>query len=567
MFIFIYLTKGVHLRKIKSFIYHYYFSILVGLVILFAFILRYYHTSIGLPYLYYWDEPQTASTALNMMKTGDLNPHFFAYGTFMIYANLLVDILHYFSLMGHPSTDVNYLTSLNDILINKDTGWKWTISHPSFYHANRVLSVILSTATVFVSYLIGKIVFNRYIGLISAVFLAILPFAVIRSAWISPDSPVALFILMVVLFSLIFIESKKLSYFILSLVFVGIAIATKYNSGLSIVIPFIALCLVYYNSKESVRNYMWFLVPTLPIAIFLIIMPYAIIDLPTFLRHAGGEVRHYKVLGQGVDNTITAGLPHLKFQLLTIYHNIGFLNTTMVLLGILGVIFRPLFIFTLMMPILYISYMIGTKVTYHRNFIQVYPFVALLFASGFYILYIILDKLQKKFKPKQLTLAPFVVVLIALIFLTPQAYSTLKLAKIERDARDSRIHAVNAINRLKGFKEIVIAKELRIHSQNLRVLKLPYKIKPLLNIASQPFKDGVLYVLPALVSSSQWRKNREKIKRMRSFIKSIDNKAIVQTIIRNDRGDKRAYVGITRLEYYSISPTILFVKSLQEIKK
>jgi len=553
--------NGDKLIKIKEFVLHHYFSFLVGFVILFAFIVRYYHTSIGLPYLYYWDEPQTASTALRIMKTGDLNPHFFAYGTFMIYANLLVDILHYFSLMGHPSTDVNYLTNLNDIIINYDTGWKWTISHPSFYHANRVFSVVLATATVFVTYLIGQIVFNRYIGLIGASFLAILPFIVIRSAWITTDSPVALFVLMVVLFSLLFIKTKKLSYFILSLLFVGIAITTKYNAGLSMAIPFITLLLVYRNSKESVKTYMWFLVPILPIIIFLIIMPYAILDLPTFLRHVGGEIRHYKVLGQGVDDSAKAGLPHLKIQLIYFYNNIGFFNTIMVLLGILGVLFRPLFIFTLIMPILYISYMVGTKVTYHRNFIQVYPFIALLFASGFYTLYIFLDKLQKRFKPKQLPFAPLVVTIITILFLAPQAYSTLNLAKIERDARDSRIHAVNAINRLKGFKEIVIAKELRIHPQNLRVLNLPYTIKPLLQIASSKSKEGVLYVLPALITSSKWREKKEQIHKMRNFIDSIKSDSIVQKIIRNDRGDKRAYVGITRLEYYSISPNILFVKN------
>ena len=544
------------MEKLKAFISNHYFTLLVGVVIWFAFLVRYYHTSIGLPYLYYWDEPQTASTALAMMKSGDFNPHFFAYGTLTIYANLVVDILHYFSLMGLPSNDPNYLISINDIQTYKDTGWKWTISHPSFYHANRVFSVLLGTATVLVTYLISKIVFNRYIALISASFLATLYFHVLRSAWIATDSPVALFVLLVVLFSLLFIQTQKLSYFILSLVFVGVSIATKYNAGLSILIPFISLIWLSYSSKGNIQTYMWFLSLSLPIVIFMIIMPYAILDLPIFLNHVGGEIRHYKVLGQGVDDSVTPGIAHLKLQLLNFYYNVGLFNTIMALLGVGGILFRPLFIFTLMMPLLYISYMVGTKVSYHRNFVQVYPFIALLFGSGFYVLYRAIDRFKRDYK----LVAPIVVTLLALLLLVPQAYTTLKLSKIERDARDSRTHAINAINRLKGYDRVVIAKELRVHPTELKLLHIPYTIQPLLTIASTKRKERTLYILPALVTSAKWREKKELVNAMRSFIDSIPISAIVQKVVRNDRGDKRAYVGVTRLEHYSISPTILFVK-------
>jgi len=536
---------------------------MVMTLLFFALIVRYYHTKIGLPYLYYWDEPQTASTALHIMKSGDLNPHFFAYGSMMIYANLLVDILHYFSLMGHSHTAESFLTNINDIQINTDTGWRWTISHPSFYHWNRVLSALMGVGTVFVTFLIGRLAFNRWIGLIAAAFLAILPFHVIRSAWVSTDSPVTFFVLLVVLFSLLFIKSHKLSYFILSLVFAGVAIATKYNSGLAVLIPFISLLWLYFKSKESVKSYMWFLVPTIPIAVFLMIMPYAIIDLPTFLRHVGGEIRHYKVLGQGYGHTSSPGLEHLKFQLLQFYSNIGFFNGVMIGLGIAGILFRPLFIFTLMMPLLYISYMIGTKVNYHRNFVQVYPFLALLFASGFYVLYSIIEKVRIRLEWQKAWIAPLAVAIVVLLFLVPQASSTYALAKMEKKARDSRTHTIADINTLQGFKKLVIAKELRIHWQDLRKLKLPYSIKPLLDIASQKTNEDTLYVLPALIASSE-KKDEEKITAMRNFVASIEA-FIIKKVSKNDRGDERNYVGITRLHLYSINPDILLVKNWRTV--
>jgi len=535
-----------------EFIKKHYFLALLSLVLIFSFILRYYHTYIGLPYLYYWDEPQTASTALRMMKTGDFNPHFFAYGTMMIYANLIVDILHYFSLMGHPPTAQSYLTSINDIIINVDTGWKWTISHPSFYHANRVLSVFIGTAIIFVTYLIGKILVNRWVGLVSAIFLAILPFFVIRSVWITSDMPVGLFVLLVVLFSLLFIKTQKKSYFFLSLLFVGVAIATKYNAGISLSIPFLSLVWVRFYSKKSVDTYMWFIAIILPLLIFIIIMPYAILDLPTFLRHVGGEIRHYKVLGQGIDDTAKNSIHHIKIQLGYFYTNIGLVNSIIIVLGALGVIFRPLFIFTMLLPIFYFSYMMGTKVTYHRNFIQVYPFLALLFGLGFYNLYLILKRFHLK--------ASFLVTIVAILVFTPQALHTYRLAKIERDAKDSRTHAMGAINRKKGYKSIIIAKELRVHNQDLILLKKPYKIVSLVDIDKINLDKNILYAIPFKVTSYRYKEDNRKLWIMRDFIKSVSS-SIVEVIVRNDRGDKRGYVGTTRLRHYSINPTILLIKA------
>ena len=130
---------GIHHAIVK----HYCTSILI-LIIFLAFILRYFQLHIGLPYLYFWDEPLTASNALQMMKTGDYNPHFFKYGSLMLYLNLLVDQLYriYLSLTGAWE-------GVEAIRIEADTGWHWTISHPGFYFWNRFLTAIMGTATVF----------------------------------------------------------------------------------------------------------------------------------------------------------------------------------------------------------------------------------------------------------------------------------------------------------------------------------------------------------------------------------------------------------------------------------
>ena len=138
---------GIHHAIVK----HYFTSIII-LIIFFAFILRYFQLNVGLPYLYFWDEPLTASNALQMIKTGDYNPLFFKYGSLMIYLNLLIDQLYciYLSLTGD-------LASVENIRIGADTGWHWTISHPNFYFWNRFLTATMGTATVLITYFISKV--------------------------------------------------------------------------------------------------------------------------------------------------------------------------------------------------------------------------------------------------------------------------------------------------------------------------------------------------------------------------------------------------------------------------
>ncbi|MDZ7695453.1 MAG: glycosyltransferase family 39 protein [Deltaproteobacteria bacterium] len=249
-----------------------------------------------------------------------------------------MDILHYFYLMGRPETVIPHLTNMKDLVINADTGWNWTISHPSFYHWNRVLSALLGTGAVWVTYLIGKHVFNKWIGLIAAFFLAILPYHINMSSLASVDAPVSFFVLMVVFFSVLFIKYKNQSHLILSLIFVGVSVATKYNAALCVSIPFLAFIVVYSQSKEAVRPYMWFLIPAIPIMVFFLIMPYAFMDLKGFLKGVGFEIRHYKILGHYTYTSIP-GWEHFNFQMDQFYKNLGLVN--IILIGVYAPYYVP----------------------------------------------------------------------------------------------------------------------------------------------------------------------------------------------------------------------------------
>src|SRR5687768_8695191 len=102
-------------------------AVLLGLCLRIAESLR------GLPYLHHWDEPQTAATALRMLQTGDPNPHFFRYGSLLIYLNAGVQRVWG---LAHGGVDA----------VVVDPAFPWAVSHPSLWLWGRLLTVAMGTA-------------------------------------------------------------------------------------------------------------------------------------------------------------------------------------------------------------------------------------------------------------------------------------------------------------------------------------------------------------------------------------------------------------------------------------
>ncbi len=529
-----------------------YFLVIVSLLIVLAFLLRYWHAAIGLPYVYYWDEPQTASTALQMMKTGDLNPNFFSYGSLMIYLNLLVDKIYYLYLTIQDSESI----SLQDIKTRFDAGWHWTISHPEFYFWNRVLTALLGTATVVVTYLLGKHIFNKWVGLIAAAFLATLPIHVDHSAMITTDVPVALFISCVVLFAVLFVKTERKRYFVSSLVFVGLAVATKYNAGLSLLVPLVSLLWVFLRRKNIELNYC-ILFCVVPALVFIIVMPYAILDINTFINDVLRTMRHYSVIGHK-GNESAPGWDHFSFQMINFYQNIGVIGVVLVLIGFVGVVFRPLLALAVMLPVVYIFYMSGLKVNFHRNFIQVYPFIAILIGSGFYYINHTLRNMIENFNGKYNISAILSVVLVT-VFLGKQAYGASVKALDVKESKDSRTEVIDILNGIDDVEYIVIAKELRIHERDLQNLEHEYSIVPLELIGSLKKENNTVYVLPQYIDHEISRFSLELAKKQAviDLAESSDAAALYLKM-----GDS----SITYLDRYSINPALAIYREIPDIE-
>ena len=108
-----------------------FYLLCLGALLLLALATRLLRCSEGLPYLHRYGEPNLASRSLNMLKTGDLNPHWFNYGSLTIYLHAAVDYVAFLWLKSRPLDDPEAMRSLSGITTFVDSKWTWTLSHPT----------------------------------------------------------------------------------------------------------------------------------------------------------------------------------------------------------------------------------------------------------------------------------------------------------------------------------------------------------------------------------------------------------------------------------------------------
>ncbi|MEW6103857.1 MAG: glycosyltransferase family 39 protein [bacterium] len=173
---------------------------------------------------YHPDESQFIQSVSNMNpKKFDFNPHYFWYGC--LYFWFLIAFLGIAYLVG-------YIKLSYDLL--------FFYLHPEemakFYITGRMVSVVFGVLTVLFVFLIAKKLYGEKRGLVSSLFLAITPFFVINSHYISTDIISLFFIALTFFISLKILESNTNKWYILGGIFAGLAGSAKYTGILVILI-------------------------------------------------------------------------------------------------------------------------------------------------------------------------------------------------------------------------------------------------------------------------------------------------------------------------------------------
>lgn len=249
-------------------------SIFLLVILAVAFFFRVYGIDFGLPYIYHPDEPSIVNRALSMLRTGDFSPHWFDWPSLYIYIQALV----YF---------VRYLYSAGQAIGFGD------VQMAGFYLWGRFSTAVLGTITVGLTYWVGKKVFDRRVGLLGALFLAFSLLHVEDSHYITPDVPTAFFALITFLISLSILEKGETKYYILGGLLAGLTTATKYQGALVFSCIFFAYIIRLVGGKREYQKILYSIIAL--VFGFLIGVPYALVEAPTFLKDVYRSISHYNL--------------------------------------------------------------------------------------------------------------------------------------------------------------------------------------------------------------------------------------------------------------------------------
>lgn len=227
---------------------------------------RFYNLSWGAPFFFHPDERNVASSVTQLSFSAQMNPHFFAYGSFPIYLTYFTGL---FVNLFHKSQDL----FIQAILVSR------------FY------SVILSLFLIPSTYFIGKKIANKKVGLLAAA-LSTFSVGLIQFAHFGTfEMWLTFFGIWFSYFSLKLAKDLNLKNIIIVGAIFGILMAIKISSLPLLILPLSTMTLNIL-SNIKMRNVHLLLFKTflktlmlifISLIIFAVVSPYVFLDFKSFL--------------------------------------------------------------------------------------------------------------------------------------------------------------------------------------------------------------------------------------------------------------------------------------------
>jgi len=182
----------------------------------------------GLPdsthlFSYHPDEYHSLRGLLSLALSGDLNPHFFNYGSLYLYLVSAAAVLGHGSLVSSLSLD-----TLPEAL------GLWTLDA-------RLVSVLAGIVTVMIVYALARRVWSELPAACCALLLALAPLHVLNSHYGTVDVTQTLFVALALLFSVRLVKSGRWQDCAWAGLAVGLAASTKYSGLIVIAAPLTAI--------------------------------------------------------------------------------------------------------------------------------------------------------------------------------------------------------------------------------------------------------------------------------------------------------------------------------------
>ncbi len=224
----------------------------------------------GIPYAVGIDEPAIIGRSLQMLKTGDWNPHFFDYPAVMFYVQALVGSLRY----------------LFGVTVE---GWtsRAQMDAASLYPAGRVVAAGLALLGVYWTYRAGCELESKWLGVVAAAQLAVFPQHVRESHFVLADVPSASFAMLALWLGLRAARTRTIRAYALAGAAAGLAAATKYNAAF-VIVPIVVSWVALDRRWRNIGSPIAALVAMA--AVFLLLNPYVVLDWQGFRQGFGALV-------------------------------------------------------------------------------------------------------------------------------------------------------------------------------------------------------------------------------------------------------------------------------------
>ncbi len=250
-------------KKLKSLVTDRWILIII---VLFGGFLRFYNLNWDLGHFFHPDERNIAAAVSRIRFFDQLNPKFFAYGSFPIYL---------YRAIGET---ICLITQNN----------QWVLDWGKINLISRGVSASFSTLTIIPVFLVAQKIWNRKVGLIAS-FLAVFSVSLIQTAHYGvTESMLVFWLMLILLLSLQLLEKQRVKDYLRIGLVVGLATATKISALSFIIIPLTSHFYVSIKNRGQFKylNYQlkFILLILVSFATFILLSPYTLIDKSKFLE-------------------------------------------------------------------------------------------------------------------------------------------------------------------------------------------------------------------------------------------------------------------------------------------
>ena len=380
---------------------------------------------------YHADEPKIVTGISNMNPSElDFNPHLFMYPT-----------LYFYKVAA--ALKIASLFNMVDLVPSKQFYFLHPDQMGKIYLIGRVVTILFGLLTVYITYLLAKKMYNKWVGLIAGLVLALLPLHVVHSRYMSVDVPTTFWIVLSLLCAVKIEKSKGYKWYILSGFAAGLATATKYYAILAVISIFTAH---YLNSHDRFSNKKMFVTvfrdKRIVIACIMLIVGFFIGSPYVFLSptefYSGAVLHHLDAMVGGEENYnmeySSYKYPFFFHIYASLFIGMGPLLLLLTLVGIAYSLFKHNKSDLILLSFIFPYYlMIGiTFLRPMRYAIPLLPFLAIISARLIYDVYLLLDRI-----PRRKIIKGGYIFLMGLImvytFLNSFAYGLMMSKKDNRD--------------------------------------------------------------------------------------------------------------------------------------